>query len=131
MKRWLAWGLFLYLALVQLAVPASMIARRELTLHYGQQYRFQTAPVDPSDPFRGRYVALALQATTAPTPPGIQLTPGQQVYAILAEDAAGFDTTASLSLTPPGGNTYFQTAVTSVRDDRVHLDIPFDPTFKG
>jgi uncharacterized membrane-anchored protein len=126
MTRRLALALFICLALVQLAVPASMIARRELTLHYGRQYRFQTAPVDPYDPFRGRYVALALQATTAPTPPDIQLTPGQQAYALLAEDAAGFATIASLSLTPPGGNTYFQTTVKYVHDDRVHLAIPFD-----
>ena len=35
MKRRIALGLFLCLALVQLAVPASMIVRRELTLHSG------------------------------------------------------------------------------------------------
>ena len=102
MKQRLALGLFLCLALVQLAVPASMLVRRELTLQYGRQYRFQTAPVDPYDPFRGRYVALALQANTAPTLPGIQLTSGQRVYAMLTEDAAGFATIASLSLTPLG-----------------------------
>jgi len=45
---------------------------------------------------------------------------------MLAEDAAGFATTASLSLTPPGGNTYFQTPVNYVSDDRVHVALPFD-----
>jgi hypothetical protein len=59
MKRRLALGLFLCLALAQLAVPASDDrARRELTLQYGRQYRFQTAPVDPSDPFRGALRSL-------------------------------------------------------------------------
>jgi len=126
MKRRLALGLFLCLALAQLAVPASMIARHELTLQYGRQYRFQTAPVDPSDPFRGRYVALHLQANTAPPLPGIPLTPGQRVYAILTEDAAGFAAIASLSLTPPGGDTYFQTSVDYVSSDGVHVALPFD-----
>jgi len=126
MKRRMALGLFLCLALVQLAVPASMIARRELTLQYGRQYRFQTAPVDPSDPFRGRYVALHLQANTAPTLPGIPLAPGQRVYAILTEDAAGFAAIASLSLVPPGGDTYFQTSVDYVSGDRVQVALPFD-----
>lgn len=126
MNRRLALTLFLCLALVQLAVPASMLVRRELTLRYGRQYRFQTAPVDPVDPFRGRYVALAVQANTAPRLPGMQLMPGQQVYAILAEDTAGFATIDALSLTPPGGNTYFQTSVHDVRDDRVRVAIPFD-----
>jgi uncharacterized membrane-anchored protein len=126
MKRRIALGLFLCLALVQLAVPASMIVRRELTLHSGRQYRFQTAPVDPYDPFRGRYVALNLRANTAPRPLDLSLTPGQRVYAILTEDAEGFATIASLSLTPHEGNTYFQTYVRYVSDDRVHIDIPFD-----
>ena len=48
------------------------------------------------------------------------------MYAILTEDAEGFATIASLSLTPPGGDTYFQTSVSYVSDDRVHIDIPFD-----
>jgi uncharacterized membrane-anchored protein len=126
MKRRMALGLFLCLALVQLAVPASMIVRRELTLHSGRQYRFQTAPVDPYDPFRGRYVALALQASSAPLPPNIPLTPGQRVYAILTEDTAGFATITALSLTPPGGDTYFQTYVYYVSGDRVQIDIPFN-----
>lgn len=126
MKRRMALGLFLCLALVQLAVPASMIVRRELTLHYGRQYRFQTAPVDPYDPFRGRYVALNLQASTALPLPDIPLTPGQRVYAILTEDTEGFATIASLSLTPPGSDTYFQTSVNYVSGDRVQIDLPFD-----
>lgn len=126
MKRRTALGLFLCLALAQLAVPASMIVRRELTLHYGRQYRFLTAPVDPYDPFRGRYVALQLQANTAPTLPGTEITPGQGVYAILSEDTAGFATIASLSLAPPGGDTYFQTSVNYVSGDRVHVALPFD-----
>ena len=126
MKRRVALGLFLCLALAQLAVPASIIVRRELILHYGRQYRFLTAPVDPYDPFRGRYVALNLPANMAPTLPGIQLTSGQGVYALLTEDAAGFATIASLSLTPPGGDTYFQTSVKYVSGDRVHIAIPFD-----
>src|SRR5215467_3604576 len=108
MKRRMALGLFLCLALAQLAVPASMIARRELTLQYGRQYRFQTAPIDPSDPFRGRYVALQLQAITAPPLPGISVTPGERVYAILTEDAARFTAIGSLLLAPPVGDAYFQ-----------------------
>jgi uncharacterized membrane-anchored protein len=126
MKQRIALGLFLCLALVQLAVPASMIVRRELTLHSGRQYRFQTAPVDPYDPFRGRYVALNLHANTAPRPLDLSLTSGQRVYAILTEDAEGFATIASLALTPPGGDAYFQTHVSYVSDDRVHIAIPFD-----
>ena len=56
MRQPLALGLFLCLALVQLAVPASMLVRHELTLQYGRQYRFQTAPTtQPSQNTAGVY----------------------------------------------------------------------------
>ena len=41
-------------AAAQLAVPAWMIAGRELTLREGQVFKFRTRPVDPADAFRGR-----------------------------------------------------------------------------
>jgi len=44
---------------VQFGVLASILVKRELTLRYGEVYRFHTAPVDPFDAFRGRYVALS------------------------------------------------------------------------
>ena len=42
----------------QFSVMGLMIARREMTLRNGVVCRFLTAPVDPYDAFRGRYVAL-------------------------------------------------------------------------
>ena len=44
--------------LVQFGVLAWMLVNRELTLRHGDVCLLQTAPVDPADPFRGRYVAL-------------------------------------------------------------------------
>ncbi len=50
-----AWLLpaFVLVCLVQLAAPASMIWRHERTLANGLPFKFQTAPVDPYDAFRG------------------------------------------------------------------------------
>lgn len=50
--------LFIPLAVVQLTVPGWMINRQEQILHHGREFKFKTAPVDPYDAFRGRYVAL-------------------------------------------------------------------------
>lgn len=58
MNRPVKIGIFLLVALAQLYVPASMIWQYEDTLENGTLFKFKCAPVDPYDPFRGRYVSL-------------------------------------------------------------------------
>lgn len=60
--------LFAILALAQIASPLSMIVKRELVLKNGIPFRFKTIPQDPADPFRGRYVALRIEASNVPKP---------------------------------------------------------------
>jgi uncharacterized membrane-anchored protein len=52
-------AIFGVLCLLQLGAAASGIARHERTLTQGAGVLLAVAPVDPADPFRGRYVALA------------------------------------------------------------------------
>src|SRR5436190_844775 len=61
--------IFGVVVLAQLAVPAAMIWQREQTLNHGRVWKFRTAPVDPVDVIRGRYIALrfAAEEFTAPT----------------------------------------------------------------
>ncbi len=80
----------LVLALAQLGVPLSMIARREATLRDGKVFRFKTAPVDPYDAFRGRYVALGVEERKGPLEGNAEYRRGQRVYALLEEDGEGF-----------------------------------------
>lgn len=49
------------LCLLQLGAAASGIARHERTLTQGAGVLLEVAPVDPADPFRGRYVALSFE----------------------------------------------------------------------
>lgn len=44
--------------ILQLAVPGYFVFRHYNTLYTGESYKFEVAPYDPYDPFRGRYVAL-------------------------------------------------------------------------
>ncbi len=53
---------------VQWAIPALLIQLNQATLGEGTAYRFRTAPVDPIDPFRGRYVALDFIAALVEVP---------------------------------------------------------------
>jgi uncharacterized membrane-anchored protein len=49
---------FLLLVAAQLVLPLGLIGVNELALATGTKVTLATAPVDPLDPFRGRYVAL-------------------------------------------------------------------------
>src|SRR5438067_13188253 len=83
--------LFAVVALLQVSVPASVIWNRERTLKEGRVWKFRTAPVDPVDAIRGRYIALRFDAETIPrnTLPEEKRS-GRPLYVILKEDAAGF-----------------------------------------
>jgi uncharacterized membrane-anchored protein len=48
------------LILAQFAVPFSMIKSRENILNNGALFKFRTRPIDPADPFQGRYVLLGI-----------------------------------------------------------------------
>ena len=50
--------LFIIVALIQLFVPAQVILKQESVLETGHAYKFKTQPIDPNDPFRGKYITL-------------------------------------------------------------------------
>jgi len=104
------WGLFALVCVAQLWAAGSGIARYERTLRDGESYRFECAPVDPEDPFRGRYVALAFEAeTTTLAMPGTGEADGPtRVYAILGRDEHGFAQVTALASTPPDDADYLR-----------------------
>jgi uncharacterized membrane-anchored protein len=57
------WRLTLFglLVITQIAVPLRMIQQREHVLQAGTLFRFKTQPIDPADPFQGRYVWLRIE----------------------------------------------------------------------
>lgn len=126
MKRRI-WILVAAVAVVQLAVPGWMILRRERTLEQGEVFRFATAPVDPYDAFRGRYVALQFTAATvtnAAAPEGLRR--GDTVYAVLRESVDGFADVESLHRERPA-LPHLSVRVRSVSvEGPVRIDLPFD-----
>ena len=67
--------------ILQLSVPGYLLFRHYDTLHTGESYKFEVAPYDPYDPFRGRYVALQTE---------ISLYSFDGPYAILRKDSNGY-----------------------------------------
>ena len=56
------------LILAQFAIPFSMIQRHENILINGELFKFRTRPIDPADPFQGRYVQLGIDQNYIPYP---------------------------------------------------------------
>ena len=121
-------GLFCCVAILQLAMPISTIVRHEMTLRNGHQFRFRTKPVDPYDAFRGRYVALRLEADQALLSKDVNLKRHQKVYALIQEGKEGFAKIANVTVKRPEGDTYVQARVNYVERTKqeVHLYLPFN-----
>src|ERR1700676_3280082 len=86
------WRLFVFglVGLAQLAVPASLIWKREQTLRRGSVWKFRTAPVDPVDAFRGRYVALEFEAESQEISPPPNVSYHQTVFVTMRQNSEGF-----------------------------------------
>ena len=126
MNRKLIIGLFLSVSFIQIITPLSMIAKREAVLKTGAQFKFKTAPVDPYDAFRGRYVALRLEDNYVPAVKEIKLSRGQTVYALITVDSQGFARFTAAAAARPSNKPYIQTKVLYVSGDKVYLDLPID-----
>ena len=104
------WRILVFALIVcaQLAAPASLIWKREQTLPQGSVWKFRTAPVDPVDAFRGRYVALEFETETQQIAPPPNAQYGQTVFVTLRLDAEGFATIDQVLPSRPEGNDFIQ-----------------------
>ena len=131
-KRYLTLLLFGLLALTQLYVPAHLILDQQDVLTTGKEYKFQLAPVDPSDPFRGKYITLQYKHNSFVIPDARQWQSGELVYVVLHKDPAGFARIRQVSKEKPRGPVdYIKTRVTYVARDAelkntLFIDYPFD-----
>ncbi|NVJ68377.1 MAG: GDYXXLXY domain-containing protein [Gammaproteobacteria bacterium] len=132
-KIWLPLAIMLFV--IQLLVPAYMIFEQQQTLKHGNLYKFKIRPIDPYDPFRGRYVVLSFDAENSPIPLQQQNKNAKQdlkrnawVYAKLTQDEDGYARFSELSLTKPtSDNDYLRVQLRygGVKDN-YPINIPFD-----
>ncbi len=128
MSRGLRIGLLGIVFLAQLAVPAWMLGGRELALQTGTVYKFKTAPVDPVDAFRGRYVALAFEENTAVWgEPGEMPAQGNTPICIeLTVDEAGFAHLGRATHEAPASGDYIRTSEWASGQGVIYPVLPFD-----
>lgn len=113
----------------QLLVPLSIIAKKEGILRHGEVFRFKTAPVDPYDPFRGRYVALSFERNSAPYVGSGSLLANEVVFARIENDAQGFARLTEIRRERPPDGAYLKTIVrrgVHRNDGFAVVAIPFD-----
>ena len=128
---------FLLLVLVQWYVPGSMVLEQENILKTGKAFKFKTAPIDPADPFRGRYVSLNFEATQFETNLDsdwdYEKDNYSKVYVHLGEDSLGFAKITDLSRDRPDSEIdYIKASTGAIYPNekegfkRINIDYPFD-----
>lgn len=98
---------FILVAIVQLAIPGKIIWDRETILETGKEFKFETAPVDPSDPFRGNYIVLDYKENSFNVESTKEWIDGGKVYVILETDTNGFAKISSISRKKPTNDLDF------------------------
>jgi uncharacterized membrane-anchored protein len=141
--NWRMIGLGLLVA-AQVAVPLRMIQQRETVLREGELFRFKTQPIDPADPFQGRYVWLNIEKDTVllPKNESENIEWRSSGYATLSVDDEGFAYFSDWTEERPDAPNYLKTkcwgsdpveapdGIPSPRNPeekltRLHIDIPF------
>jgi uncharacterized membrane-anchored protein len=123
-------AVFAAVAIAHVAVPVRMIAQREATLRLGRAYRFRTAPVDPYDAFRGRFVWLGYEQNHARWRGEAEPSPRSMAYALVEEGQDGFAFIREVELRPPTSGDFVRVEQVyrgwGTNSGVVYFTLPFD-----
>lgn len=130
MKYGLVFAFFL-LAIIQWVVPGKIIWERDDVLKKGESFKFKTEPVDPSHPFKGKYITLNFVESSFTDTIERNLGGNETIYVILGTDSRGFATIKDLSTRQPqNNNAYVKATVYYASREKdsitVHIRYPFD-----
>ena len=122
---------FTILVIIQWFIPGKLIRDKSQVLKKGVSHKLKTEPVDPSHPFKGKYINLNFAQTTFTDTIRRQLRGYDPVFVILGIDAQGFATVKNLSTEEPKTERVYVKATvynTSEAKDSitVHFQYPFD-----
>jgi uncharacterized membrane-anchored protein len=121
-------GVFIVSFFILLYSLGGVIFNKEQVLKNGTAYKLRIAPIDPGDPFRGKYITLNFEANNFPAKPGTKYYTNQTIFVALANNKDGYAVIDDVSLTkPPGKNfveaklAYYYEGLSSLR-----INYPFD-----
>jgi len=118
------------LALLQLGFMGYLIVGQERIIWQGTEYRFLARPIDPSDPFRGKYIVLDFEAETFTVAANqawlLERRTDGKAFARLSTDPDGFAVLTELSPSPPAGDHLPVQVLDYQPDGSVWVKLPFD-----
>lgn len=120
--------IFIIVALAQLFVPTQMIFNQEDILETGTAYKFKTRPLDPSDPFRGKFIVLQYDINSFSSKDSTWQR-HQDVYVYFKKDKLGFAEIHQISKTEIESHLDYVIAKVSYYDnpqDVLRFNLPFD-----
>jgi uncharacterized membrane-anchored protein len=99
--KYLVFTGFFLLMIAQWFVPVNMIRSNENVLKNGKVFRFQTQPIDPNNPFIGKYIWLNFKETDFNTISKDSFKNGDDIYVLIVNNSAGFAKIAGISKLKP------------------------------
>lgn len=120
--------LFALVTLAQLFVPLQMIFNQEDIINTGTEFKFQTAPIDPYDAFRGKYITLFFTEREITVKNAKKYSNGEIIYATIITAKNGFAKISSISKSKPENtNSYLKLkAGFSLNNNKMAIDLPFN-----
>jgi len=121
--------LFVLVALVQLAVPVKMIWSSEDIITHGERHLFKLMPVDPYDPFRGKYITLRFEIEQYSDHIACNTENKKDMYVRLTKDSAGYSIVQDISILKPTDKHYFISEVYCYTDPNGKSNYSIMPSF--
>lgn len=119
--------IFLLLVFFQLMTPIKMIYDQENVLKEGKLYKFITQPIDPNDPFRGKFIRMNYEINNCKVVDTIW-NKNEEIY-LYIKDSIGFATLKTISKEKLNiDNDYILAKVStySKYNQTVFFNLPFD-----
>lgn len=118
--------LFIVLGIAQFYVPAQMIFHQENILKTGKAFKFKTKPIDPSNPFRGKYIRLNFDMDKFFTEDTLW-NRNEDIYVSIGEDSLGFTKPTAVSKEKPNSGDYVKVRADwySPYEKSVWFSLPF------
>jgi len=107
----ITYALFFALAVVaQWFVPLQMIYTQEDIVSTGKIFKFKTAPIDPYDAFRGKYIFLNYDQTTVSVSNVKNYNSNDEVF-VLLKDSAGYAVVKSIVKNKPKSGNFVKAKI--------------------
>lgn len=117
---------------ISLSIPASIILKNNAILQTGEVAKFKLQPIDPRDPFRGRYVQLSFEENVAPiVGDSVDFDSYPRGFLSFDLDEDGFVVAKALHRGPPEGEHYvavefIHKSWVNESDNEYRYQFPFD-----